>query len=420
MAALRRSLPLVLLFACGGNAAFQTSAPQADTGAASPPLASSLRCGAPDEQGLDARPLIALAEWVRDAFPPIFSILVSKNGVLVYELYTSSLTRDDAHYLMSVTKSFTSALVGAAMDRGIVGPPDTPVADALPPSVFATDAAQARFGAVTIKDVLGMSALDAQVPPHRNLPEDQARERAFWNSPNRTKFALTQALLPQPGVSFQYTDITPLIATGIVEYATQMTALEFAEQTLFGPMDFKNYEWMHEDTAGVDNGAYGLRLRPIDMQKFGILFLNHGSWQGRQLLPESWVNLSFSPWIKSSPRLPQPNYGWYWWQFEYAPHWTAHVADGWKGQRIAVIPEQNMVVTMTAIIEDQDEEAVFESIVKNYVIPSTQGQPDPALRGALADVLEQVRQGPLRVKPDVQPRMIPSITPKERHHPFQP
>jgi CubicO group peptidase (beta-lactamase class C family) len=90
--------------------------------------------GFPDEQGVGAAPLIALAAFVRDANPPIFSILVSKNGVVIYELYTSSLTRDYAHYLMSVTKSVTSTLVGIAIDRGLVGGPEIAIADALPPT----------------------------------------------------------------------------------------------------------------------------------------------------------------------------------------------------------------------------------------------------------------------------------------------
>jgi CubicO group peptidase (beta-lactamase class C family) len=279
---------------------------------------------------------------------------------------------------------------------------------------------------VTIKDVLGMSALDAEVPPHRTLPEDYARQAAFLAAPNRATFALGQALLPQPGVSFQYTDITPLIASGIVEYATGETELDFAEQTLFGPMGFRNYEWMHEDKVGVDNGAYGLRLRPIDMQKFGLLYLRGGAWRGRQLLPRAWTDLSFRPWIKSAPRLAEANYGWYFWQQDYAPGWRGHAAVGWKGQRIAVVPEKNVVVTMTGIVEDEDENALFQRIMASYVVPSVDGiggappRPDPGLRPALAEVLREVQAGPLRVKPGVEPRMIPSVAHKEAHHPFAP
>lgn len=400
----------------------------ADAGVGAP----GLRYGAPDEVALDARPLIRLAEWVRDGSLPILSILVSRDGVLVFELYTSGLTREPAHYLMSVTKSFTSALVGAASDRRVIGPPETMVADALPAGVFASRAQQERFRAVSIRDVLGMSALDAQVPPHRNLPEDQRRQQQFLASPNRLKFALTQALLPQPGVSFQYTDITPYLATGILEYATGATELELAERYLFGPLEFRNYEWMHEDPSGIDNGAYGLRLRPVDMQKFGILYLNGGAWNGTQLLSREWAEQSFSPWIRNPARnaglAAGLNYGWYFWTYDYGARWTARVANGWKGQRIAVIPEQRLVVTMTGIIEaqDGDEDGIFRQIIEEYLVPAVAGapgvpaRPDPALRGALADALLQVRNAPSRIAPGVEGRMVPSIAPKEQHHGFQP
>ena len=345
--------------------------------------------------------------------------------MVVYELYTSSLTRNDAHYLMSVTKSVTSTLMGIAMDQKVIGGPTTLVSDALPSSVFGDEGNHARFEGVTLRDVLGMSALDAQVPPHRDLAEDEARAAAFLASPNRAAFALKQALLPTPGVSYQYTDITPIIATGVLTYAAGQTELDFAAKNLFGPMGFENYEWMHEDATGIDNGAYGLRLRPIDMQKLGLLFLRGGLWEGQPIVSKGWGDQSFAPWISSIAGGPL-NYGWYWWTFDHGAGWRSLVADGWKGQRISIVPSKNVVVTMTGIIEDEDEEALYQKILKTYVIPAVDGSggkppaSDPALRQPLSDLMEQVRQGPLRVKPDVESRMIPSIAPKQTHHPFKP
>jgi CubicO group peptidase (beta-lactamase class C family) len=322
---------------------------------------------------------------------------------------------------MSVTKSVTSALVGVATDRGLVPSPETPVADALPPEAFASAGDRARFASVTIRDVLGMSAIDAPVPPHRALPEDRERQRAFLKAPNRTTFALTQSLLPVPGVSFQYTDITPLIATGIVEYATKKTALELADEALFGPMGFRNYEWMHQDASGIDNGAYGLRLRPIDMQKLGILYLNGGRWGDRPLLSRTWVECSFTPWIRSKRHFEAPNYGWYWWTFRRPAQWTSHVAVGWKGQRISVFPEKHVVVTMTALVEDEDEAAFYDRILESYVMPAVDaGKGDPGLRRELAERLEEARRVDVLGARPIEPRMVPTIAPKERHRPFGP
>jgi CubicO group peptidase (beta-lactamase class C family) len=191
---------------------------------------------APEEEGLDSRTLIALTEWIRDHRVPIFSFLISRNGRLVYELYTSSLTRDHAHYQMSATKSVVSALVGIAIDRGLISGPNAPVTEALPRALFASDADVARLRSVTVHHVLGMSALDAPAPPLVTTPEAIAHHQRFRTAPNRVKFALEQPLLASPGRAYQYNDATPMLAVGVVQYAAGTTALEFAEASLFGPM----------------------------------------------------------------------------------------------------------------------------------------------------------------------------------------
>ncbi len=409
--------------------------PPGDAAPRREPIVSSsagLTYGAPDEQDLDARPLQRLASFVEAEKLPLYSLLVSKNGVVVFELYTSQLTRDHAHYLMGITASVTSALVGAAVDRHLIVAADASVADALPAALFPDASARERFRAVTVQDVLGLSALDAPVPPHDMSEVAQERLSDFLASPNRTAFALRQQVLPRPGISFQRTDLDGVIATGILEYRTKETALEFAEETLFRPMEFRNYEWMHQDAAGIDNGAWGLRLRPIDMQKLGLLFLSQGLWGGQRLLSSDWVLRSLSPWIKTSEELPAPNYGWGWTLADYGSvgsgqPWVAHVASGWKGQRIAVFTNQAVVVTMTGVVEPpEDEAALFRRIVRDYVMPAVDGtgaehaRPDASLRAPLASLLERIRTGPSPLRHPPEARMVPSLAPKERHHGFRP
>jgi CubicO group peptidase (beta-lactamase class C family)/tRNA A-37 threonylcarbamoyl transferase component Bud32 len=402
-----------------------------------------LSFGAPDEQGMDARPLVALTKWIDGEKLPVFSIVISRHGVVVYELYTSQITREMAHYMWGVTHAVTSALMGIAIDRHLVSSPETSVAEALPAGVFPSSSDRDRFRAVTVREVLGMSALDAVVSPRDKSEATQERLRQFLASPNRTRFALAQPLLPQPGTSYQYSDVTADLATGILEYASRTTALEFAEGALFGPMEFRNYEWMHQDAAGIDSGSYGLRLRPVDMQKLGILYLGSGLWQGKQLVSSDWALRSFSPWMKTAEGLSSPNYGWAWSTMEFGTvgpggstqdghAWRAHVVTGWKGQRVAVFPERGIVVTMTGLLEPpEDEAAIFRRIVRDFVMPSVDGtgaapaRPEPALRGPLEDALERTRAQPPapRVRELMQEHRdaIPSIEPRGRpHHALRP
>jgi CubicO group peptidase (beta-lactamase class C family) len=249
----------------------------------------------PERQGVNLQKLLEMTQWLRVSPIPLLSLTVSSNGKIVFELYSSRVERSDAHYVMSVTKSVTAALVGVAADRHLIKATDSSVTDNLPMAAFPNTETFNRFKTVTLKDVMGMSALDAQLWPHLKTPEAKNRSDSFMRSPNRLKFALEQATLPRVGKDFQYTDVTPIIAGAIVQLATHKTLLDFARQVLFDPMGFENEEWMHQDSAGYDNASYGLRLRPIDMQKFGILFLNNGCWSGEQLVSKSGWRPSSRP-----------------------------------------------------------------------------------------------------------------------------
>jgi hypothetical protein len=157
------------------------------------------------------------------------------------------------------------------------------------------------------------------------------------------------------------------------------------------------------------------------MQKFGVLYLNKGSWNGHQLVPRAWVERSFEPWIKSHPTAPEPDYGWFWWTVQYRAGWKGHQAQGWKGQRIVVFPEHGVVVSMTGYMNDDEERLMKTRLIEDYVVPSVDhGKTGPLtarpeVSAELARVLEEVRRGPSRTPPNGEQRMLPSVTPKGKH-----
>jgi CubicO group peptidase (beta-lactamase class C family) len=380
---------------------------------------SDLPTAVAEAEGFDSQKLLELARWVQDSKLPIYSVLVSHGGKLVFELYTGHIQRDDAHYVMSVTKSVLSAGIGAAIDRGLIGDPDTTsIVRLLPAGLFKDPSQRGRFDPITLKHVMGMSVLDAKTGPHDPSPAGQARLHAFWTAKSRLAFALAQPFIDQPGVAFQYNDVTPLIATGILIRATGKSAFDFLREALFEPMGFRNEEWMHVDPSGIDNGGYGLRLRPIDMQKLGILYLRKGRWGERQLLSARWVERSFSPWIKNHDGPGEPNYGWFWWTCWFPSGWKCLSAGGWKGQRIWIFPQQDVVVTTTAYL-DRDEPEV-ERMLKDFVIPafeSARGKklaPSARTLEDLAAVLADLQREPLRHPPHPESRMLPSARKKEK------
>jgi len=421
------------------KAANSVTPPQPTPSVAASPTAQPSSSGAPtyvfgldqpENQAVDIKKLIALTQWVKSTPVPILSILVSRNDKVVYQLYTSSINPQASHYIMSATKSFLSALTGIAIDRELLPPTSAPINTMLPRAWFPSDAAFNAFGAVTLKDVLGMSALDAPIAPHQMTPDAIKRNNDFFSSQNRTRYALTQKIFAQPGKDYLYTDVTCALASGAVQCAAHQSLLDFANVTLFRPMKFENQEWMHQDRDGIDNGAYGLRIRPIDMQKFGVLFLNEGNWQGTQLISRAWVHESFHPWIATEAQFAKhPNYGSYWWKIYYGHGgWGGEVALGWKGQYIAVFPDHQTVVTMTSIFEDGSENIVFTQIIRDFIAPAivpagTFVMPDAATLAAehkqLADLIDQVHTGPTRIRRGTESRKIPSIEPKQPHNLFE-
>src|SRR4029079_4346612 len=96
--------------------------------------------------------------WIRDTRDlPVFSILISRHGKLVFELYTGGIDRPEAHYVMSVSKSVLSALVGKAIDIGAIKSTDAPLSELIPRSLFASHADVRRFGGVAFRKRIGCS-----------------------------------------------------------------------------------------------------------------------------------------------------------------------------------------------------------------------------------------------------------------------
>lgn len=373
-------------------------------------------------EGLDGASLIGLAHWVRDTPDlPILSILISRHDRLVFELYSGGIERAQAHYMMSVTKSVLSALVGAALRSGAIRSLDAPLSQLLPRSLFASDADVRRFDAIRLQHLMGMSALNVSDPPRDTSAAAQEHQRSFFAAPNRVAFALREPLLAAPGRDFVYNDETPVLVAGVVQYGTRQTLLDFGRAAILGPLGFANEEWMHQDATGLDMGGYGLRMRPMDMQKVGLLYLHGGNWRGRQLLPTDWVERAYSPYINTDRNVwPFDNYGWFWWTYDYGPGWRWLVAGGWKGQRIAINRDHGLVVTMTAYIESQDEYAVFDRLMRQFVMPAVNRGSSRDLQAAIDAAVAEVRAGRSRIKPDAELRMIPSVEPKERRIAFRP
>lgn len=372
----------------------------------------------PNQEGFDEGRLLALAEWVRrNPQIPIYSILISRNNHLVFELYTGNINRDCSHYLMSVTKSFLSTLIGIAIDKGFLKGETSTIASSIPASVLSliyNPSSKASISICTLKDIMGMSALNIKDPPRDNSSSAINTQQRFLAAQNRFIFCLNQKFFEPPGSQAVYNDETPVLASGLLSYNSHVSALDFAKDHLFLPLGFKNYEWMHQDPSGICMGGYGLRVRPIDMQKLGILFLNYGMWNGTQIISRSWVEKTMHPYTKLNGSINN-NYGYFWWKDTFESNVIFQAAEGWRGQRIAINFDKKLVVTMTGCIMS-NEEAVFSTILNQFVLPSIESTNPSSCSDQIQKVLRDIMNQPPRYS--WEPRMTPSIGLKEKAIPF--
>ncbi len=100
---------------------------------------------------------------------------------------------------------------------------------------------------------------------------------------------------------------------------------------------------METDPQGYVRGGNDMYLTPRDMAKFGLLYLNKGRYNGKQIVPASWVETSTAKHVT----LSRSDYGYYWWLHQFKAH-DAFAAHGYGGQFIVVVPALEIVVVTTA------------------------------------------------------------------------
>ncbi len=185
---------------------------------------------------------------------------------------------------------------------------------------------------------------------------NKMRESEDW-----LQFVLDLPMEGEPGERFEYCNGASHLLSGIIQESTGMSANEFAVEHLFSPLGISDVDWS-SSTQGISVGYSELRMRPQDMAKIGLLYLNEGRWDGEQIVPSEWVVSSTSHFI---PATLEDGYGYQWWVDDSG----MYLALGYRGQFIFVIPEKEMVVVFTSSLEDNDF-YVPQTLLNEFIIPA--------------------------------------------------
>jgi CubicO group peptidase (beta-lactamase class C family) len=336
------------------------------------PPEPGLEAAAPETVGVDSAPLVRMSEWIRKDRLDVRSLLIVKDGKLIFERYSGDLTRDHNYELYSVTKTITALTFGVLAGQGKIASSErvTPwILNAHPEFEDAlSDKKEIELG-----HLMSMSSglLYRQV---------EGSDPLYYQAPNRLKVALSTVARIPPATQFEYTDANPVLVGVAIAAAAGQREDQYAEEHLFEPLGMRNYRWTGADQTGTVSGGWGLRLRAIDMAKIGMLMLDEGRWQGRQIVPASWIRQMSTP----SPQATAQDYGYYCWINHVVESEPEFGAMGFKGQFITVLPKEHAVVTMTAILAIDGGLRtgtylnIYRRIVNDYILPAMKTIPRPA------------------------------------------
>lgn len=314
----------------------------------------------PAAQGLDKLKIDAACRKARE-IGSVDALLVIRNGYLVAEEYYNGNDRNDPHQLWSVTKSFLSALVGIALDKGLIDDLDDKVMDYLPE--YSYTGMDPRLNDITIRNLLSM---------RMGIDREQNNLISVVTKDNWIRETFNLPLLYDPGTRFSYNSLQSLLLSAIITKTTGMTARQFAEQYLTGPMRIDIFKW-GSDPQGNTIGGYDLYMTPREMAMLGYLYLNGGVIDGRQIISQEWIDLS---WQKTSLTdgswgvLTEYNYGFHWW-IGKMQGLELFIAWGMGGQFIFSVPENDLIVVVTSnpdISWDNDQEYPVLELVSEYIL----------------------------------------------------
>ena len=274
----------------------------------------------PEAEGVPSKAVTALFDSLM-ALPKtdIHSVVVLRHGKVIGEIYPAPFAPEYRHTMYSCSKTFVGAAVGLAIADNRLRLTDR-VAAFFPE--FLPDSVSANLADMTVRDLLTMTSGITPDWNMRNLTSDWIR--TFLAKPVKT-----------PGKKFEYDSISTYMLSAIVQKVTGMTLLDYLKQKLFIPMHITDVAW-EISPEGINTGGWGLHIQSESLAKFGLLLLNRGVWEGKQLLPASWVEQMMTRQIG--------DYGYQMWLCEYP---GAVRADGALGQYILIVPDKDMVVVIT-------------------------------------------------------------------------
>lgn len=304
----------------------------------------------PEEGSMDASKLALADREIFAKYPNVLSMLIVRDGSIVYERYYRDIGPDDAVPVMSVNKSVLSALIGIALDKGILSDLELKVLDFFPETNI--DEIDPLVSNLTLKHLITMCS-------GFYYPRLTGDAQPIWQrtmlSRDWIEFSLRLPIRDAMGQHFNYKNTDALLLAACLCRSTDMTIGDMAREWLFQPLGLTVDYWKADDPQRLGIGSLNMTGR--DMAMFGQLYLQKGTWDGNHLIPQEWVDISTSRQVG--------NYGFLWWVEK-----DGFSAAGAGGSLIRVIPEQQLVVVFQTkhLKRFKDPRDIIERYIRTAVL----------------------------------------------------
>ncbi len=312
---------------------------------------TSLPRSTPEAEGISSNAILEFIQAADASVDTIHSFMLVRHGKVVSEAWWTPYDAKTPHTFFSLSKSFTSTAVGLAVQEGLLSI-DDPVIKFFPDELPAEPSQNLK--AMRVRDLLTMTT---------GHHDEDIATFPFNSQESLAKKFLELPVAHKPGTFFVYNTPATYMQSAIVQKVTGQSVLEYLRPRLFDPLGIENPQWQ-ADAHGISLGGFGLSGRTEDIAKFGQLYLQKGKWQGKQLVPATWVELATARHVSngSNPESDwEQGYGFQFWRSRHG----FYRGDGAFGQFCLVLEEFDAVVAITSGTRDMGHvmNLVWEKLV---------------------------------------------------------
>lgn len=293
---------------------------------------------------------------------PVSSLLVQQHGEMVVERYYRGMRADRTTNMKSVSKTLLSPLIGIAIEDGLIEGPDEPLSRLLPEywsRLEGADAVDARKRDLTLHHVLSMTT-GIQSTSFGNYGAWVSSRDWVWDQ-------LRRPIVCRPGC-FEYSTGNTHLLSAILTERSGMNLRAYALEKFFRPLGIPLPQW-DRDPQGRYLGGNNMALRPLDLLRFGEVFLADGVWEGERLVPADWISRSWRPNATSPWNGHQ--YGYLWWSDRWGGR-DAFFAWGYGGQYLVIVPSLELVAVVTSSLArtQRGHTGRLRDFFDDYLIPA--------------------------------------------------